>query len=68
MNFWQILKIIAGIIANLPFDAEEQDVKAAVEAELVTVNDVGIPGDTLRQLIDHIVGIILILRDHFGKK
>lgn len=39
MQFWAIIKMIAGIIANLPFNASEPEVRAVVESSVNTAQD-----------------------------
>ncbi len=56
MQFWAIIKMIAGIIANLPFDASAQEVQAVVESSVsvaqdeVAVNNTGISQDQWNEL------------------
>jgi hypothetical protein len=74
MNIWMIIKLIAGIISNLPFDASQDQVQSVVEecvediaADCVGVNNVGIPGDKWQELIQLLVPLIMWFRNNFMK-
>lgn len=74
MKFWAIIKVIAGIIANLPFDANVTDakVRGVVKKEVqknedqiqemstAVVGQALTPAD-IEQIISHVVGIVLII-------
>lgn len=73
MQWWAIIKMIAGIIANLPFNAEEPQVRAAVvkaieEAqEEVSVQSVSIPRSDWEELAGILTSLMLWVLKRFGK-
>lgn len=72
MQWWAIIKMIAGIISNLPFDASEQKVTEVVTAAVEEVQgDVSVQGVTIlrsdwEELIGIITPLILWLLKRFG--
>jgi hypothetical protein len=61
MKLWAIIKLIAGIISALPFDATEEQITQAVDQALSdpsAMTNVGIPRSEWQELIPHIVAII----------
>ena len=77
MQFWAIIKLIAGIIANLPFNEQttEAEVKAAVTSavesvqteEVVNMSNAGIPKSDWDELIQLIIPVVLWVLKRFGK-
>jgi hypothetical protein len=74
MKWWAIIKLIAGIISNLPFDASEDEVKAVVaqavsdvQSEPGVMADAGIPQSDWEELIGLLTPIILWILKRFGK-
>lgn len=74
MQWWVIIKMIAGIIANLPFDSNEAEVRATL-AECVldasddvnTTSEVHIPQTDWEELIGLLVPVIMWIIKRFGK-
>ena len=72
MNIWAIIKLIAGIISNLPFDASEQKVTEVVTAAVeevqsdVSIQNVNIPRSDWEELIGLLTPIILWFLKRFG--
>jgi len=72
MKFWAIIKLIAGIISNLPFDAPEEKVKEVVTAAVeearadVSIQQAGIPQSDWEELIGLLTPIIMWLLKRFG--
>ena len=67
MNFWAIIKLIAGIISNLPFEASSDEVERVVtsavetvqnDQELVGNSEVSIPGDAWNELINLLIPLV----------
>jgi hypothetical protein len=76
MQWWAIIKLIAGIIANLPFSeqATEAEVTAVVaqavndaQDEPGIMSEAGIPQSDWEELIGLITPIILWVLKRFGK-
>lgn len=76
MQWWAIIKMIAGIIANLPFSEQttEDEVKAVValaisdvQSEPGVLADAGIPQSEWEELIGLITPIILWILKRFAK-
>lgn len=73
MQIWAIIKLIAGIIANLPFDASDQQVETAVRAAVeecqcdVSAANVGIPATDWEELIKLLTPVLLWFLRRFGK-
>jgi len=76
MQFWAIIKLIAGIIANLPFSEEpsEAEVKAtvaqaveAVQDEPGVMSDAGIPQSDWEELIELLTPVLLWFLRRFKK-
>lgn len=68
MNWFAIIRLILQIISQLPFDADEPQVKAAVQEELAKQNTVAalsevnaapVTPEELEELIAHIVAILM---------
>lgn len=67
MNIWAIIKLIAGIIANLPFSdkPDEQEVESVVSAAIdnlqsePSINTVGIPQSDWEELIKLLTPVLL---------
>jgi hypothetical protein len=74
MQFWAIIKLIAGIIANLPFDASEKQVEEAVTAAVeecqgdVSVANVGIPATDWEELIKLLTPVLLWFLRRFSQQ
>ena len=68
MNFWAIIKLIAGIIANLPFESTQDEIERVVTSAVETVqndqdevginSEVSIPGDAWNELINLLVPLV----------
>jgi len=76
MKWWAIIKLIAGIISNLPFSEQttEDEVKAVVaqavsdlQSEPGVMADAGIPQSDWEELIGLLTPIILWILKRFGK-
>ena len=74
MQWWIIVKMIAKIIGNLPFDASEAQVNAAVteavedaQNTVTAQQDMGIPQSDWEELIGLITPIILWILKRFNK-
>ena len=76
MQWWAIIKLIAGIISNLPFTEEttEAEVKAAVTQAVEAVQDepgiladAGIPRSDWEELIQLLTPVLLWILKRFGK-
>jgi hypothetical protein len=76
MQFWAIIKLIAGIIANLPFS--EQTTQAEVETVVTQavecvqdepgiMSEASIPKSDWDELIQLIIPIVLWVLKRFGK-
>ena len=72
MQWWIIIKMIAGIIANLPFNADEPQVRAAVAKEVekaqdqVSAQSVGIPQGEWEELAAIITSLFLWVVKRFS--
>jgi len=65
MKLWAIIKMIAGIISNLPFDADEQQARdvlvqayESVEKE-PSIQQASIPRSDWEELIDLLVPVLM---------
>ena len=66
MQWWAIIKVIAGIIANLPFSegASDEEIESAVQRAVgdCAEGDVSVRSFSWQELIPHIVAIIKLLQ------
>jgi hypothetical protein len=76
MQWWAIIKLIAGIIANLPFTEQttEEDVKSAVDSAIQEaqdnpgiMSDAGIPRSEWEELAKILMDLFLWVLKRFGK-
>jgi hypothetical protein len=73
MQWWAIIKMIAGIISNLPFDASEEEVRSVVGSAVCDAQsqqfaqDASIPQTEWEELIGLLVPVIMWLIRRFGK-
>lgn len=74
MQWWAIIKLIAGIIANLPFDASEKQVEDAVATAVhecqsdVSVDNAGIPQTDWEELIKLLTPVLLWFLRRLGQQ